>query len=98
MCGGFGSFGGVGGSGVSASILGFVYLVMGALYYFPILYLYKSGAGLQNGAQLHNQELLTSGIENLKSHYKFVGILTIVIFSMYILGIIIAIFAVTFMR
>jgi len=93
----FSAFGNMGG-GVGAGVIGFIYLVMAALYFFPVLYLFKSGVGLQNGVQSNSQEQLTSGIENLKSHYKFIGILTIVVFSMYILGIIVAIFAIAFMR
>jgi membrane-anchored glycerophosphoryl diester phosphodiesterase (GDPDase) len=65
--------------------MGFIYLVMAALYFFPIYYLFKFSTNMKN-ALLHNiDENLDDAFKNLKSHYKFMGIFTIVIFSIYLI-------------
>lgn len=65
--------------------LAFGYLFIAVLYYFPVNYLYKSGAYLKHALAENRQDLLAKGFENLKSHYKFIGITTIVILSIYVL-------------
>lgn len=66
-------------------LFGFIYLVMAVVYFFPILYLYKCAVGLKNGINSNNQETFKNGIQNLKSHYKFIGISLIVVLSLYVL-------------
>lgn len=72
-------------SSVPFAFLGILYLLMAALYFFPILYLYRAALGLKNGINSNNQETFKNGIENFKSHYKFIGILLIVVLSLYVL-------------
>ncbi len=70
---------------LSGGIGTFFALAILALYFFPIYYLYKAADGIQKGIRNGNHEELTSGFSNLKSHYKFIGIFTIIIVSIYIL-------------
>lgn len=81
---------------LGAGVIGIVYLVMAALYFFPILYLFKSAVSLKNGIISNDEMTLTDGFQNLKSHYKFIGIFTIVIISLYILIFLIGILALAF--
>ncbi|MFN3754894.1 DUF5362 family protein [Flavobacterium sp.] len=67
------------------SYIGIIYVVMAALYFFPVLYLYKYSKGIKEALNFNNSEVLAEALENLKSHYKFVGILTIVLLSLYAL-------------
>ncbi len=60
-------------------------VIMAVFYYFPINYLYQFSNGIKQGLNSNNQEIFTSALKNLKSHYKFIGILTIVVISIYIL-------------
>lgn len=64
-----------------------IYLVMAALYFFPINYLYKFASNMKSALRTNNQAELTKAFEYLKSHYKFIGILTIILFAVYILAI-----------
>lgn len=63
--------------------MGFAYFILAILYYFPISYLLRAANGLKEGVLSGNQVSLTSGFQNLKSHYKFIGIMTIIILSLY---------------
>ena len=77
----------------SGGVLGTIYIVAALLYFFPVYYLYKFSSKLKTAFSNNNNEQLTSAFENLKSHYKFLGILAIITIIMYILGIIIAVVA-----
>ncbi len=65
--------------------LGFVYLIIGLVYFFPIYYLFKFSTNMKD-ALLHNtEENIESAFANLKSHYKFIGIFTLVMLAIYLL-------------
>ncbi|MBR9922370.1 MAG: DUF5362 domain-containing protein [Bacteroidetes bacterium] len=69
-----------------------IYLAVAALYFFPTLYLYRFATRTKLAIETQDTDQLTSGLENLKSTFKFMGILMIVVLSIYALGIIIALF------
>ncbi len=73
----FGAFGGV--------LITVLYLVIAALYVFPVYYLNKFSANMKNALAENNTELLTTSLEYLKSHYKFIGIMMLVMFALYAL-------------
>ncbi|MBL7852661.1 MAG: hypothetical protein JNN04_17285 [Cyclobacteriaceae bacterium] len=61
------------------------YLLIAVVYFFPIYYLFKFANLARSGIQQRDSSRLSSSIQYLKSHYKFVGILTIVGIAMYLL-------------
>lgn len=65
-----------------------IYLVMAALYFMPVYYLYNYGVKMNKALNERNQNLLNEGFGNLKSHHKFLGISAIVVLSLYALIII----------
>ena len=73
------------GGGTMMMIMACVYLVFAVVYFFPVYYLFKSSVGIKQGINSGSQDVLTSGFLNLKSHYKFVGIMTIILIAVYIL-------------
>lgn len=72
-------------------LLGVLYLIIGLIYYFPVSYLYKFSTQIKLAILSNNTFSLASGFSNLKSLFKFMGILAIVTISLYIIGIIIAV-------
>ncbi len=70
----------VGGS----SFIAVFYILLAVFYYYPINYLYKFSVDITKGVNSNDQELFTSGFKSLKSLFKFQGILTIVVISIYI--------------
>jgi len=53
------------------------------IYFFPCLYLYKFATKMQVALRSNDQETLNSSFENLKSCFKFMGILMIIILAIY---------------
>lgn len=62
-----------------------IYLLVAVLYFFPVYYLFKFAKNMKAALQAKDEETLTKGFEYMKSHYKFIGILTIVLLSFYVL-------------
>jgi len=82
------SFGAIGGSFIS----GF-YLLLAFLYFFPIYYLNKFASNIKIALKSNDSKLLATSFEYLKSHYKFIGILSLIILSLYAIIIVVAFIA-----
>ena len=67
-----------------SSFIAVFYILLSLFYYYPINYLYKFSVNINKGLNSNDQELFTSGFKNLKSLFKFHGIVTIVVISIYI--------------
>ncbi|MDR7371931.1 hypothetical protein [Flavobacterium aquidurense] len=75
--------GAAGGSfGLVFSIL---YFFIAALYFFPVYYLYKFATNTKAAFRDNDSEALTNSLSYLKSHYKFIGITTLVVLGFYVL-------------
>jgi hypothetical protein len=68
---------------VSMSVISVIYVVFAAIYFFPVYYLYQYATKTSAALHSKNKHLLTDGLENLKSHHKFLGIFTLIIVSLY---------------
>ncbi len=79
-------FGGAGGA-----FLSFLYLLFAALYFFPVLYLYKFSNKMQVALLHRNEDLVTESFKNLKSLFKFMGVLTLIMLGFYALGLLFAV-------
>lgn len=73
------------GLGVDMSYFGMIYVVIALFYFFPVLYLFNFSRKMKSALSSNNNDELTAAFSNLKSHYKFIGIFTIVIISIYVL-------------
>jgi hypothetical protein len=80
-------------SSVGAGSITLVYVLIGLLYFFPCLYLFNFSSKMQIALRNNDQELLNQSFKNLKSCFKFIGILTIIVISIYLLVIIVSIAA-----
>jgi hypothetical protein len=62
-----------------------LYLLMALLYFFPILYIYRFSSHMKIALQTKSADELNLAFKNLKSNFRFVGILCIVVLSIYAL-------------
>ncbi|MHA4846999.1 hypothetical protein ACX0G7_22725 [Flavitalea antarctica] len=63
------------------------------IYFFPCLYLFRFATKMQVALRNNDQDTLNASFENLKSCFKFIGIFTIVILSIYALALLVGLFA-----
>ena len=75
-------------SGVFFTIL---YLLGALLLFFPTLYLFNFSSKIRRALAANDQVLLTESFKNLKSFFKFHGVLAIISISLYALIIIAAV-------
>lgn len=66
-------------------LVAIIYILVGLFYFFPIYYLNRFAANMKNALNRNDNQRLTEAFGYLKSHYKFIGIFTIIILGIYIL-------------
>ena len=81
--------------GMPAVFLTTLYLAGALIYFFPCLFLLHFANKMQRALRQNDQFLLTDSFKNLKSCYKYMGILMIIVLSLYIVGIMAAVFTAT---
>ncbi len=69
-------------------ILMLVYVIMGAVYFLPILYLFRFSNWTKKAIRNNSSLDFSLALKNLKSHFQYVGIMTIVLFALYFIIII----------
>jgi hypothetical protein len=72
-------------------LFGVIYILLAIIYYFPVTYMFNFSVRMKQGLSSNDLQSVISGFENLKSVFKFMGIFTIVVLSIYGLVLIIAI-------
>ena len=70
------------------AMLTVVYICIALVYFFPCLFTYRFGSQMQAALRSNDQQLLLSSLRNLKAVYKFIGILTIIMLSFYLLALV----------
>lgn len=66
-------------------MISILYLIMAAIYLFPVYYLMQFANKMKAALSLKDDEILTASFGMLKSHYKFIGVFAIIILSLYFL-------------
>lgn len=88
-----------GGTGLMGTgVLSVIYIALAALYFFPCLYLYRFATAMRTALAVSDNLKLQEAFGNIKSCFKFMGILTIVILAFYGLAIVGGIMAAMFGR
>lgn len=78
------------GGGAIGAMAGFIYLVLGAIYIYPSLKLLRFSNAIPEGLRSGDQQIVTMALQNLKSVFKFWGLLTLILIGIYGLIILLA--------
>lgn len=62
----------------------FVYILFIAVLFFPVFFLFRFSSNMLRALDSNNQSALVDSFSNLKSHYRYLGILTIIVIILYI--------------
>lgn len=71
-------------SGMGGGFLAIFYIGMTLLYFIPIKYLYDFSSKVKKAIQITDQNLFNEAMMKLKSHYKFIGILMLIMIILYV--------------
>ncbi|WP_339661610.1 DUF5362 family protein [uncultured Polaribacter sp.] len=80
--------------GIAMTIL---YLLFALLYFFPVYYLMQFSTKMKKALASKNDETLADAFQMIKSHYKFLGVFTIITLSLYALLIGVSLFSASFL-
>lgn len=69
-------------------IVSIIYVVIAAIFFFPVWYLFKFSSQIETSIRSKNTQELTAAFSNLKSVFKFMGIYSIVMLGLYALAMI----------
>ena len=75
-------------------VIAFIYILFAVIYFFPCLYLFRFSNQMITALSADDQATMNSAFENLKSVFKFFGVLTIIVLSFYILSFLIVLLGV----
>ncbi|MFO7851921.1 MAG: DUF5362 family protein [Bacteroidales bacterium] len=59
------------------------YLIIAVLYFFPVYYLFNFSSKAKHAVNSSDSKTLTESMHFLKAHYKFLGIMIIVMLALY---------------
>lgn len=79
--------------GLPVWFLPVLYFILAALYVAPLYYLYQFSSKAKIALDSSDSNLMAESLGFLKSHYKYIGIMMIVILAIYAISIVIAIVA-----
>lgn len=80
------SMGGMsGGPAMGGGFITITFLFFVVLYFFPILYLYQFASGAQKALASGSDSQIEVAFDALRKHYRFIGILMIIILAFYAL-------------
>lgn len=75
-------------STIGGAAMTITYILMALVYFFPCLYLFRFATQMQVALRNNDQQNLMLAFSNLKSCYKFLGILAIIGLAFYVIAII----------
>ena len=70
-------------SGALASVMAVFYVIVAVIYFFPCLFLYRFATKMKVALASNDQEVLNSSFQNLKIMFRYVGIIMIIVLSLY---------------
>lgn len=76
-------------SGMGVAMI-FIYVILAVVYFFPTLFLFQSSVKMKEALNTSSQELFNEALTKLKACFRYWGIMTIIIISIYALVFLIA--------
>jgi len=65
--------------------MGIIYIILALIYFFPIYYLFNFGRKVNTAILTRDSLTLSDALSNLGKHFQFVGVLAVIMLSMYAL-------------
>ena len=71
------------GVGIPGPAITALYLLIALIMFFPALYLFRFSSNMKMALHSGSNTELTAAFKNLKSHYKYIGIMTMIFLGLY---------------
>ncbi len=70
---------------LAGPIMTVFYLILAALYLYPIYHLYRFSSKMKEGIRTKEEQTIETAFRSLKAHYTFLGVLTAIMVGIYVL-------------
>ncbi len=84
--------------GISDSLMFIPVILLGIIYFFPVLFLFRFSKYISRAIQNLDKLQFHKAIKNLKLYFAYIGILIIIVLSIYIVILIVAGSSVAFLK
>jgi magnesium-transporting ATPase (P-type) len=72
--------------GIPESLMTILFIVVGAIYFFPVFFLFRFSRNIRDGIQNLDRMKLAKGFRNLRIYFTYIGIMVILVLSIYVLA------------
>ncbi|HBC78855.1 MAG TPA: hypothetical protein DEO60_02145 [Bacteroidales bacterium] len=84
--------------GIPESIIILLIIIVGFIYFFPVFFLLRFSRNMRDAIQNLDQKKLLKGFRNLRLYFTYIGILVIVVLTIYALGLLFAGASMSFLK
>jgi hypothetical protein len=84
--------------GIPESLMIILFIVIAAIYFFPVYFLFQFSRHTSKAVETLDKQDLNRAVKNLKAYFTYIGIMAIVVISIYIMAIIIAGASMSFLK
>jgi hypothetical protein len=84
--------------GIPEWLMFVVFIVIGILYFFPVFFLFRFSRNTRDGIQNQDPEKLAKGFRNLRLYFAYLGIMVILVITVYFMLLIFAGASISFLK
>lgn len=77
-------------TGVPQWLMSVIFLIIAAIYFFPVLFLLRFSSNMRDAVHTLNQEKIRKAFRNLKAYFTYLGVLVIIGLCLYVTALVIA--------
>jgi magnesium-transporting ATPase (P-type) len=86
------------GLGIPESLMVLLFVIIAAIYFLPVFFLFRFSRETAKALKSSGQEEMRKAFRNLRAYFTYIGILAIIIISIYIAALLIAGTTVAFLK
>lgn len=72
--------------GIPESVMIIIFITVGAIYFFPVFFLFRFSRNTRDAIQNLDRKKLAKGLNNLRLYFTYIGIMVIVVLSIYVVA------------
>jgi heme/copper-type cytochrome/quinol oxidase subunit 2 len=84
--------------GIPESFMILIFIVVGAIYFFPVFFLFRFSRNTRDAIQNLDRQKLEKGLRNLRLYFTYIGIMVIVVLSIYVVALLFAGASMSFLK
>lgn len=84
--------------GIPESLMIIIFTVVAVIYFFPVFFLFRFSRNIRDAIQNLDKRKLEKGTRNLRLYFTYIGIMVIVVLSIYVVALLFAGASMSFLK